>query len=182
MYILLLFGKLVTFRTITQHTYGPCALAADSLGRSVGHKSHKTISAAPACGSHKTQVSVWKCLLLLRILTRPKIRKQSCFISTFINIGIIKIFHKLLNYCVIIRHYSKREFKLKFYYYFTTWRHLFLLAYHVIPGKLDPLVGVDTRYTQELNTLHAVTCCFCVVITAHTQLFITKRGEKILFF
>lgn len=58
--------------------------------------------------------------------------------------------------------------------YCSTWRHLFLLANGVIPGELDTLVRLNAGHTQELHTLHAVTCCLCVIIAAHTHLSQTK--------
>ena len=58
-----------------------------------------------------------------------------------------------------------------------TWRHLLLLPYGVIPGELNPLVGLDTRHAQELHTLHTVTCGLCVVITAHAHL---KWKDKVM--
>lgn len=60
----------------------------------------------------------------------------------------------------------------------TTWRHLFLLAYGVIPGKLNSLVCLNTCHTQELHTLHTVTCCLCVVIAAHTDLWGANNNEE----
>lgn len=51
-----------------------------------------------------------------------------------------------------------------------TWRHLLLLAYGVVPGKLNPLVCLNARDTQKLHALHAVTCCLRVVVTAHAHL------------
>lgn len=171
-----LFGNtLPTERTKAQHTYGPCALAADSLGRSVGRMSRRTISAAPACGCHRTQASVWICPLFLRIVTSQKIKKQICYVNITSHtktktIPAIDIYCTLSSYYINNSHYSRVNKHLSYNLYFTTWRHLFLLAYGVIPGKLDPLVGFDTRYTQELNTLHAVTRRLCVVITAHAHL------------
>lgn len=61
----------------------------------------------------------------------------------------------------------------------TTWRHLLLLAYGVIPGELNPLVRLNACHTQKLHTLHAVTCCLCVVITAHTDLSRMNSKEPI---
>lgn len=87
----------------------------------------------------------------------------------------IDIYCTLSSYYINNIHYSRVNKWLSYYLYSTTWRHLFLLAYGVIPGKLDPLVGFDTRYTQELDTLHAVTRRLCVVITAHTHLW---SGEE----
>lgn len=49
----------------------------------------------------------------------------------------------------------------------------------MISSELDPLVGLDTRHTQELHTLHAVTRGLCVVIAAHTNLSkITRQKEE----
>lgn len=38
-------------------TCGPCALRAGSRDRLTGHRSHRTASAAPACGRHRTSAS-----------------------------------------------------------------------------------------------------------------------------
>lgn len=40
-------------------TCGPCAWLAGSPDRSTGRRSHRTASAAPACGRHRTSVSDW---------------------------------------------------------------------------------------------------------------------------
>lgn len=90
----------------------------------------------------------------------------------------IDIYCTLSSYYINNSHYSRVNKWLCYDFYSTTWWHLFLLAYGMIPGKLDPLVGFDTRYTQELNTLHAVTRRLCVIITAHTHLW---SGEKKIF-
>lgn len=60
----------------------------------------------------------------------------------------------------------------------TTWRHLFLLPYCVIPGELDPLVRLDTCHAEKLHTLHAVPRCLGVVVAADTQLVKTKVKNK----
>lgn len=59
----------------------------------------------------------------------------------------------------------------------TTWRHLLLLPYGVISGELDPLVCLDARHAQKLDTLHAVTCRLRVVVAAHAHLSETKNKK-----